>query len=199
MAERQMLFGDVSLALLYSGSFGRAHSYEDLLDLAERLEGHGGLLAFSVRGNRESELRAAARKRNIAIQFVPFAAKHGLTARLACADVHVVSLHTEWTGTVLPSKFFGALAAGRPILFAGSHQSSIAMWIREYQVGWVLNSENVERVAAQLIEYANSPQQKADMQQRCSDVYHTKFSRNIQLDHWDHLLRSILKEPRSAR
>jgi colanic acid biosynthesis glycosyl transferase WcaI len=190
--ERKHLFGDVPLALLYSGSFGRAHSYEDLFCLAERLEGHGGLLAFSVRGNREAELRKAACKKNLTIHFFPFAAENRLQERLACADVHVVSLHNEWTGTVLPSKFFGALAAGRPILFAGSHGSSIAKWIRQYQVGWILNSENIEDIAKQLIEYAQKPQQRVEMQQRCSEVYNTNFSRNLQLDHWNALLRSLL-------
>jgi colanic acid biosynthesis glycosyl transferase WcaI len=196
--ERKILFGDAPLALLYSGSFGRAHSYEDLLDLAERIEGHGGRIVFSVRGNREAELRTAARKRNIEIPFVPFADKNSLTDRLACADVHVVSLHSEWTGTVLPSKFFGALSAGRPVLFAGSYESSIAVWIRQYQVGWVLNSDNMECVATQLIEYAHSPQLKAEMQQRCSEVYHAQFSRRIQMDHWDERLRSILNKSRSS-
>lgn len=197
-SERTLLFGDAPLALLYSGSFGRAHSYEDLLSLAERLEGHGGRLVFSVRGNRETELRVATRKRNIAIRFVPLASEDRLTDRLACADVLVVTLRTEWTGTVLPSKFFGALSAGRPVLFAGSDDSAIAVWIREYRVGWVLNSENIEWVAAQLIEYAHSPQQKAEMQQRCSDVYQARFSRSIQLDLWNERLNAILNKSQAS-
>lgn len=197
LEERKALFGEASLALLYSGSFGRAHSYEALIDLAERLEGQGGLLAFSVRGNREAELRAAVRERNLAIRFVPFAAEHSLSDRLTCADVHVVSLHPQWTGTVVPSKFFGALAAGRPVLFAGSDQSSIAQWIREYQVGWVLNVENVEGVAAELIRYSQSQERKAQMQKRCLEVYRALFSRETQLDKFDKELKSILSSSRS--
>jgi hypothetical protein len=40
--ERAGLFGDAKLALLYSGSFGRAHSYSEILDLAQLLEPVGG-------------------------------------------------------------------------------------------------------------------------------------------------------------
>src|SRR5262249_23353408 len=38
---RKELFGDASLGLLYSGNFGRAHSFTDFLDLARRLRGSG--------------------------------------------------------------------------------------------------------------------------------------------------------------
>jgi hypothetical protein len=35
-----------------------------------------------------------------------------LAARLSAADVHNISLREDWTATVIPSKFFGALAIG---------------------------------------------------------------------------------------
>src|SRR5262249_39131512 len=36
-AVRQKLFGDSRLGILYSGNFGRAHSYAEILELARRL------------------------------------------------------------------------------------------------------------------------------------------------------------------
>ena len=51
---------------------------------------------------------------------------------------------------VVPSKFFGSLAAGRPVVFAGGPDSAIAGWIREFGVGWVLTADNVAEVAAEL-------------------------------------------------
>ncbi len=132
--ERESLFGKSTLALLYSGSFGRAHSSDLILRLACRLQPDGAHVAFSVRGNRVDALqREAAGISNIT--FAPFAAQEKLESRLSAADIHIVSLREEWTGTVVPSKFFGALAAGRPVLFEGSPESAIAHWIREYNVG----------------------------------------------------------------
>ncbi len=117
--EREAIFGNSPLALLYSGNFGRAHSSDLILQLARRLDPLGTRIAFSVRGNRADVLRRdAAAVPNIS--FVPFTAQENLEARLSAADVHVVSLRDEWTGTVVPSKLFGALAVGRPVLFAGS-------------------------------------------------------------------------------
>ena len=134
-AERRLVFDDAPIGLLYAGSFGRAHSYESLLKLARLLRPNGVRLTFSVRGNREKALRAAVQPEDSNVSFVPFAAAENLADRLACADVHVVSLREEWTGAIVPSKSFGALAVGRPLLFCGDRRSAIAQWIEQYDLG----------------------------------------------------------------
>src|SRR5947209_4942243 len=48
-ATRRELFGDASLGLLYSGNFGRAHSYEEFLELARQLRGSRSTVCFAVR------------------------------------------------------------------------------------------------------------------------------------------------------
>jgi len=192
LLEREVIFGSARLALLYSGSFGRAHSYRELLQLAEVLAPLGVRLAFSVRGNREAELRRAVAEHDCGIRFVPFANKDRLAARLSCPDVHVVSLRPEWTGMVVPSKFFGALSAGRPVLFAGSQESSIAEWINIYRVGWVLNANNMAEIGEDLLRYADSLQEQAAMRERCFRVYQQHFSRRTQVREWHTLLRSLL-------
>ena len=76
------------------------------------------------------------------MRFAGFAPEAELEKRLTACDLHLVSLRPEWTGTVVPSKFFGALAAGRGVVFAGSPESAIARWIDEHQVGWVSDAGN---------------------------------------------------------
>jgi glycosyltransferase involved in cell wall biosynthesis len=193
-AERAALFGNATVALLYSGNFGRAHSCEEILKLAQQLHPYGGKLVFSVGGNRESELRRAAQASNAGIEFVPLTSKDKLQERLACADIHVVTLRTGWTGTVVPSKFFGALSVGRPVLFAGDPASSLAIWIQQFQVGWVLTKENVAQVSRELLDYASSPQQVEAMQYRCFMTYKAQFSRERQINQWDRSLKALLDE-----
>jgi colanic acid biosynthesis glycosyl transferase WcaI len=192
ISERLGVFGDVPLALLYSGSFGRAHSSQEILDLTELLHPYGAKLVFSVRGKRQEELRKEVNLRGAGVEFVPFASPDKLQDRLACADIHVVTLRPGWAGMVVPSKFFGALAAGRPVLFAGSVQSSLALWIREFQIGWVLTGENVNQVKEELLSYMNSPEQIDAMQRRCFRVYRERFLRDAQINKFDRLLRLLV-------
>lgn len=177
---------------MYSGSFGRAHSYEEILELARLLRGHSIRLVFSVRGNREHMLRDAVGKDDVNVAFCGFASPDRLEARLSAADIHVVSLRTEWTGMVVPSKFFGAIAAGRPVLFSGSCDSAIAKWIESYGLGWMLTQDNIAMVADQIISYASSPEQQMKMRRHCYDIYHKYFSKARVLDSFDQELREML-------
>jgi glycosyltransferase involved in cell wall biosynthesis len=165
LAERSAIFGDARLALMYSGNFGRAHSYTEIVDLAARLSDSSVKIAFSIRGNRAADLEQTN------IKIVPFATEDQLAARLSAPDIHIVTLREEWTGTVVPSKFFGALAAGRPVLFIGSQHSSIAMWIRQYKVGWVLGPETATELRSL------EPAQLARLFHHCHTVYQENFSK----------------------
>jgi len=190
--ERSKVFGNTRLGLMYSGNYGRAHTCSDLLSLSRSLRQTDAMLAFSVRGNRVEELKSAITAGDSNVRFVPFAEPDKLQERLAAADVHVVSLGKGWTGTVVPSKFFGALAIGRPVLFFGSRESSVARWIEEHGVGWVWDPDDASRSTDQLLNLALNQDQMARLSGHCHSVYHQHFSRVRILDQWDQELRRTL-------
>jgi colanic acid biosynthesis glycosyl transferase WcaI len=199
---RSRLFGDARLALLYSGNLGRAHAYREFLELARSLAGTGIEFRWSVRGNAVDQLRSEIHESDTHIGMLGFAPESELARHLAAADIHLVSLKPEWSGVVVPSKFFGSLAAGRPVLFAGPEDSSVARWIREHKVGWVLNSTSFAEVAFRLRYLAEDPERLRELQAHCFDVYVTYFSRDKMTDSWGRELRQLLRmqpaDPRGA-
>ena len=190
--ERKDLFGDCKLALLYSGNFGKPHEFYLTLKLARKLSGDGAVLCYSAHGSRIEELKKALNTEDKNIRFAPFAPADKLALRLSATDVHVVSLRSTYTGVAVPSKFFGALAIGRPVLFEGPEESSIAQWIKEYQVGWVLTTDNLEKVEAELGRFSENVSAKVKMFQHCHDIYQAHFSKKSVLDAWDKELRGLL-------
>ena len=192
--ERRRLFGDARLGVLYSGTFGRAHSHEELLALARRLRGTGIRFAFSVRGNREAELRAAVTADDENVSFAPFVEERALALRLGAADVHALSLRPSWTGTVVPSKLQAALAVGRPVIFAGSAEASPARWIRELGLGIHLTAEpaSIEAAAAELLRLADDPGARAALGRRCHAAYAERFARERTIAAWDSALRRLV-------
>jgi glycosyltransferase involved in cell wall biosynthesis len=189
---RRALFGDARLALLYPGNFGRAHAHAELLALAGAMRGDGVRLCFAVRGHRAEDLRRAVPADDRSVSFAPFAAEADLERRLGAADVHVASLRPEWAGLVVPSKFFGSLAVGRPVLFAGSPEADVARFIREHGVGFVLDPTSGAQVAAELRVLARDPARLRALQARCHDVYRRHFSRERVVGEWDRRLRQLL-------
>ena len=191
--ERRLVFGDAELTLMYSGNFGQAHSFELILALARKLRSHDSIrFAFSVRGNREKALREAVTAEDTNVSFPAFAPQERLEQRLSAADIHMVSLRAGYEGTVVPSKFQGALAAGRPILFSGPPDSAVSKWIQEYNLGWTLTEENLDNVANSLIQLVYSPEQRRGLNQSCFEVYQKQFSRTIVIDHLDKDLKAMV-------
>ncbi len=192
--DRKAFSGKPPLVILYSGNFGVAHSYNDILALARSLRNDPVVFVFGARGNRVDELKAATTPDDSNIVFLPFVKESRLENRLTASHIHLASLKEEITGCVVPSKFFGSLAAGRPVLFAGSSQACISKWIEEFKVGWILNRENIAEVAAQLRRFALNTSLLAPYYERCFKVYGETFSKDKVMSAWDAELRSLIAQ-----
>jgi colanic acid biosynthesis glycosyl transferase WcaI len=191
-SERRSLFGEAKLALMYSGNFGKAHSYQGVFDIAREFTASEAQFVFSARGNRMGELVQAMKTGPQNVRVADFAALEALEKRLAAADIHIVTLRPEWTGTVVPSKFFGAIAAGRPVLFIGSASSAIAKWVKELGVGWVLDDGRssgayqmeIKRLAQELKGLAEDRVLLRKLFSHCHGVYQANFSKQRILEQW---------------
>lgn len=194
---RAALFpADARLTLLYAGTMGRAHEFELLLELARACRARSGRaisFCFACRGNRLGALRAAVRPDDENVGFAPFGTEAELPARLAAADLHVVSLRAEWAGLVVPSKFFASLAVGRPVLFAGPADSEIADWIAELGVGLAIHRPaDLDAAVAALHRLADAPADLARWQGEVHGRYAEGFSKRATNDRWDRLLRDVV-------
>lgn len=192
---RKELFGDATLALLYSGNFGEAHSYDEFLAVARSLRDVTDIhFCFATRGNKADKLRLAVGPDDRNISFASFASIEDLEKRLGAADIHMASLRPEWSGIAVPSKFFGSLAIGRPVLYAGHATSAISQWIDRFGVGWVVNMDNANKIAAELRDLAKAPQSIAEWQDRAHKTYAAAFSRSSVTERWHSELLDVLSE-----
>jgi glycosyltransferase involved in cell wall biosynthesis len=198
---RRALFPDAKLALLYSGTMGRAHEFSALLRLARACRARTGnaiSICFSVRGNRADELAREITADDTNVSLAPFADEATLQARLAAADLHLVSLRDDWAGVVVPSKFFASLAVGRPVIYAGPAESEIARWIGEHDIGFHVTDGTTDAVADRLHELLDDGGALARLRERALAVYRREWSRAVTNDRWDGLLRDLVQARAAA-
>jgi colanic acid biosynthesis glycosyl transferase WcaI len=193
---RKELFGDARVGLLYSGTLGRAHDFRTLLDLARvcrKRTGDDIVFCFAGRGARLAELRGAIEPGDTNVRIAPFCEERDLGARLEAADVHLMSLQPAWSGLVVPSKFFGSLAVGRPMVYAGARDSDVARWIDALDVGRVVTQETLDSTAAYLESLAASPGALRALQLRARRAYDEQFRKERGVAAWDALLRRLTR------
>jgi colanic acid biosynthesis glycosyl transferase WcaI len=195
-ALRRELFGDAAIGLIYAGSMSRSHDYESLLALARACRARAGnavAVCFACTGTRLPDLKAAVRPDDSNVHFAPFADEAELERRLAAADYHLGSLRPEFTGIVVPSKFFAALAVGRPFIFAGAADASIAEWIREHGVGLVLEpGAGPDAVADALVAQSRKPAELGAGRAAALATYQRHFAKRLINDRWAALLQRQL-------
>jgi len=198
---RKSMFGDAAFGLLYSGTLGRAHDYEIFLKLARLLRHRSPhiRLCFAARGNKVAELKRALTLEDTNIALIDFVAESMLEEHLNAADMHMISLNKEWNGLVVPSKFFGSLATGKPVIYAGPADSSIACLLREHEIGLYIDEKSLEDVVAKL-DYLSTNGSAINLLQKNSfEVYKSSFSKKIIVDKWDRVLRQLISDTHSSK
>lgn len=185
---REKLFGKAKLGLLYSGTVGYAHDLTPFIELARkcRKSGIDAAFCFAGYGNRYKSQTAEITEEDTNIRLAGFASEEELEKRLSAADIHMVSLRPGWEGIVVPSKFFGSLAIGRPSLYSGPETSEIAMWNKDNGTGFLLDGNSAEV----LKELAEDPGKLSQLRTRCFECYANSFSKKVVLNNWKELLRN---------
>ncbi|HYV98860.1 MAG TPA: glycosyltransferase family 4 protein [Gemmatimonadaceae bacterium] len=122
--------------VMYAGNHTPVHPLDTLLEeIPARPAGDVLRFAFVGGGLTKPRVEALSGPR---VSVLPYQPKESLSTLLAAADVHVVSMGDAMQGIVHPSKFYGAIAAGRPVLLLGSPASVHGKRIREHRIGWVV-------------------------------------------------------------
>ena len=146
----------------YSGNLGRAHDFGTVLEAARLLEerGESGVrFLFVGSGPGEGMLRGeVARVGLSSFLFLPPQPVALLSESLGAGDLHLVTMKSEMVGLVVPSKFYGVMAAGRPCLFVGPDGSEVARVIREHGVGEVIAPGDAQALVMAILRYRGAPE-----------------------------------------
>ncbi len=132
--------------VMFSGNLSTASPITTLLDAARRVTDVAKLRLFVVGGGEgKKRLDASLAREPIAnVTSLPYEPLTRLRYSLSAADVHLVSLGDAMRGIVHPSKVYGALAAGRPIIYLGPEGSHIDRLITSHGIGWRVAHGDVE-------------------------------------------------------
>ncbi len=150
--------GDPSrLVVLYSGNFGLAHDIDTLAGAMLQLKDDPRFhFIFVGSGNKRHQLAKFCAENDIhSLELRPYVARDKLNEGLAVGDIGLVTQSDDCWGSVVPSKVYGILAAGRPVLFIGPRRATPARTIDLHRCGWHVNCGDVEGLTELLLDLAS--------------------------------------------
>jgi len=107
--------GSFSFVLVHAGNLGFYGAWDTLITAARNLASEGVSLVFVGDGAQRSQIEAAAGASGN-IRFLDFFPANKIPSVLAAADAHVITVKHGLEGVVVPSKMYGILAGGKPIV-----------------------------------------------------------------------------------
>lgn len=146
----------------YLGTHGMAHALENVLDAAERLRDLPRVVFLFVGSGaaKESLVREAARRELTNVVFHDPQPKERMPALWSVCDTVLVHLKDSPVfATVIPSKLFEAMGAGRPVLFAGP-DGEAADIVRRARCGVCVPPEAPEALADAVRNLATNEEQR---------------------------------------
>ncbi len=116
---------DFKFVLLHAGNLGFYGAWETLVGAVRELAAEGIGLVFVGDGAQRAQIEAAAADCTN-VRFLPFFPADKIPSVLAAADAHVVTIKRGLEGVIVPSKMYGILAAGKPILAIAPPETDVA-------------------------------------------------------------------------
>ena len=189
----------------YSGNLGRAHEFQTLLGAASLLQQQRDIVFLMIGGGAGMpSLKQAVLQQGLDnFRFLGYQPRSELHDSLAAADVHLVSLRPQLEGLIVPSKFYGVLAAGRPVIFIGDADGELARVIVPAKIGMVVEVGDAADLAACIEALKSDTARRSDMGARSYRLYEDRYSARRAFEEWvkildDRAVSRLVKQPRSV-
>ena len=128
----------------YSGNLGRFHDIDTIIAAAAAVHDRSAKFVFVGEGYSKAGAQALVAQEQLDnVQFHSYVPREDLGAVLSAFDVGLVALKKGQEGLSVPSKTFGIMAAGKPIIGIMAADSEVGLIIRETGCGWVVEPGDV--------------------------------------------------------
>lgn len=176
-AEEQGTAG--RFVVLFSGNLGRVNDFATILQAALLLRSRPVLFLFIGDGAKRGEISTFVNRHNLSnVRVMPYQPRESLSFSLAAGNAHLVTLSDGLAGLSVPSKSYGILAAGRPIIFVGDLHSDIVRLISENGCGAVVPEGDVTGLTSIIAEWAADKELVTQMGLRARELFEQRFDRS---------------------
>ena len=177
----------------YSGNMGRAHEFETILAGAEILDKADDIqFIFIGSGAQRTWLGTEVQRRKVKnISFKPYQPRDGLNLSLNVPDVHLISLLPSMEGLIVPSKFYGIAAVGRPTIYVGDLNGEIPNILKTAACGYTVPIGDSRGLAVRVLEMSHDLEQAKKMGERAREVFDQQYEKRHAFAAWDLLLSQV--------
>lgn len=187
--------------ILYSGNMGYVHEFSTSLQAAKALRDEPPFLfLFIGDGPRRPEIEAYVERHSLAnVRLLPYQFQEAIPFSLGAGQVHLISLKEGLEGLSVPSKIYGSLAAGRPVIYVGPERSEVGQIVRDARCGFVVKEGDVDHLIDAIRVLYQDKALREEMGRRARASFELFFDRPIATERFFKLLKTLSQKPGSKK
>jgi colanic acid biosynthesis glycosyl transferase WcaI len=184
--------------VLYSGNAGRAHTFDAVLEAMRKLRDDPEVVFLFIGGGQKFwDIRATVKEERLAnVRFLNYLPREQIRYSLSAATLSLVTENPDVVGMLVPSKTYGILASGRPILFVGSYESDVAALVREHDCGVVVSPDDPDALVTAIQELRANPEVASAMGANGRTAAETTYDRRHATLRWSNTVQALLERGR---
>jgi len=195
--EKNTLIDDYGLrgkkVVMYSGNLGRYQPLEVMIHSAEYLRDRDDIIfLFIGDGAKKKALQKIVNARGLHnVKFFPFQQKERLAESLSMADVSLMGIIPENEGVIMPSKLYGLLAVGKPIICVSDPHSEVITIMKKAGAGIHASIYDPKELASNIESIIDEPQKAQMMGESGRKYFLSHFERKKITMQWKEVLESF--------
>ena len=190
-AREQGLEG--KFVVMHSGNIGHAQNLDALVRSATFLRDLDDVAIVLIGGGaRRRELEHLTEVLEVPIRYLPYQPREMLSQSLSAAAIHVVGLAKGLSGFVVPSRLYGILAAGRPVIIAADATSETVQLVERVQCGVVVPPARPEQLALAIRDAHDGTFDLEEMGRRSREFVVAEADRSVAYRRYSALLHELV-------
>lgn len=138
--------------IMYSGNLGLYYDLENLISISLHFKDKKDIaFVFIGEGAMKNQMESFVNENNVSnVHFLPYQSKDFIKYSLNAADIHLVVNQKGIKGVSVPSKIYGVMAVGKPILGVLEKDSEAEMLIEKSGCGVVVEPKDYTGIIKQI-------------------------------------------------
>jgi glycosyltransferase involved in cell wall biosynthesis len=179
------------LVVQYSGNMGIWNDMSIMWKIVN-LKPENVVFMFVGDGVRKGELIENINSDNYNAVLLPFQPAEKLGSLLTACHMALVTLGPGLEGMAVPSKIYGIMAAGVPVIAIVPDNSEIAYIVREEKCGYVLDPEDVAGVIQVIVNLQNNEPLRKEMGSNGRRAFEEKYTTQVIAKQYEEVIETLL-------
>jgi glycosyltransferase involved in cell wall biosynthesis len=143
---------DGKFLVQYSGNMGLAHDMETIIEAARALSDNEDINFVLIGGGGKlAKIKKMVENYGLKnVCFLPYQPRESLKYSLCASHISLISLERGAEGLSVPSKLYGIMASGRPIIAIMPSNTEVALTLNEYQCGFISPPKDVDSLVSKI-------------------------------------------------